>query len=48
MRSAKKVKKPIAKGDAKADQALFVVKAKGKDGIGFADRLTFYETIQSC
>lgn len=32
---------------AAADRALFAVKAKGKDGIGLADRLTFYETIQS-
>jgi len=31
---------------AAADQALFAVKAKGKDGIGLADRLNFYETIQ--
>lgn len=30
-----------------ADRALFAVKAKGKDGIGHADRLNFYETIQS-
>jgi diguanylate cyclase (GGDEF)-like protein len=32
---------------AAADRALFAVKAKGKDGIGLADRLTFYETIPS-
>jgi len=32
---------------AAADRALFAVKAKGKDGIGHADRLNFYETIQS-
>jgi len=31
---------------AAADRALFAVKAKGKNGIGHADRLNFYETIQ--